>query len=306
VVGNVNRDLTTAPLRAGPHLLEDGETAVAAIRESVGGGGANSACTAAALGARVVFLGKVGADPLGARLEALLRRQGIDARLVRDATVATGTSLGLNYDSGQRHFVSALPNNAALRVEELDLAVLAGCGHLLRADVWFSEPMLFGGNARLFAAARAAGVTISLDLNWDPQWGVAAAAVIEQRQAAVRAVLPMVALAHGNARELCAFTGAPDLRAALGRLEAWGVAAVVVHLGAEGAGYYSQGQLIVAGPAPVERVLHTTGCGDVLSVCMMLLQQSGQLSIPERLRLANGIVAEFMAGRRQFIPALEG
>lgn len=304
VVGNLNRDIKTAPLRAGVHLFEDGETSVAAIHETVGGGAANSACTAAALGATVAFLGKVGADALGERLEAVLRRQGIATHLVRDATVATGTTVNLNYESGQRHFISALPNNAALRVEELDLGVLSGCDHLLRADVWFSEPLLFGGNALLFAAARAAGTAISLDLNWDPQWGVASAATVQRRKAAVRALLPLVTLAHGNARELCAFSEAPDLAAALERLEAWGVEAVVVHLGAAGAGYYHQGQLVVAAPAPVERVVCSTGSGDVLSVCMMLLHTQTQISMLERLRLANRIVAAFMAGQCPFIPSL--
>lgn len=304
VVGNLNRDLKTSPLRAGAHLFEDGETTVTAIHETVGGGAANSACSAAALGARVAFLGKVGADALGERLEAVLRRQGIATHLVHDATVATGTTVNLNYASGQRHFISALPNNAALRVEELDLGVLTGCDHLLRADVWFSEALLFGGNAVLFAAAQAAGTAISLDLNWDPQWGVAAAAVVQERKAAVRALLPLVTLAHGNVRELCAFSDAPDLRSALGRLEAWGVGAVVVHLGAEGAGYYSQGQLTVAEPAPPERIVQSTGSGDVLSVCMMLLHTQTQITMLERLHLANGIVAAFMAGQCQFIPAL--
>lgn len=306
VVGNLNRDIKTTPLRVGAHLFEDGETSVAAIHETVGGGAANSACTAVALGARVAFLGKVGADALGERLEAVLRRHGIETHLVHDPTVATGTTVNLNYDSGQRHFISALPNNAALRVEELDLGVLTGCDHLLRADVWFSESLLYGGNAVLFAAAQAAGTAISLDLNWDPQWGVVPAATIQQRQAAVRALLPMVTLAHGNVRELCAFTDAPDLRAALERLAAWGVGAVVVHLGAEGAGYYSEGQLTVAGPTPVEHVVCSTGSGDVLSVCMMLLHQQTQIRMLERLRLANRIVAAYMAGQYQFIPALAG
>ena len=35
--------------------------------------------------------------------------------------------------------------------------------------------MLFGGNQRLFAEARARGMAISIDVNWDPRWGVAPA-----------------------------------------------------------------------------------------------------------------------------------
>src|SRR5262245_53294131 len=84
VVGNLNRDLRVGGCPSGRHLFTDGETSVESIVETVGGGGANSACAASALGARVAFLGKIGADALGRRLTQALRKQGIDARLAVD------------------------------------------------------------------------------------------------------------------------------------------------------------------------------------------------------------------------------
>ena len=54
------------------------------------------------------------------------------------------------------------------------LAALDGCTHLLRADVWFSEAMLEGGNLRLFTEARRRGIATSLDLNFDPYWSTGA------------------------------------------------------------------------------------------------------------------------------------
>ena len=53
VVGNINRDVKLLGVPASQRLLKDGETSVANVIETVGGGGANSACAAAALGARV-------------------------------------------------------------------------------------------------------------------------------------------------------------------------------------------------------------------------------------------------------------
>ena len=50
--------------------------------------------------------------------------------------------------------------------------------------------------------------------------------------------------------------------------------------------------------------INTTGTGDVLSVCMMLLHHRDDIPIPERLRIANRIVAQFMEGRLQLIPNL--
>src|ERR1041384_3389194 len=105
VVGNINRDIKTSPLRVGEHLFHDGETSVASVAETVGGGGANSACAAATLGAKVAFLGKVGADALGDRLKQTLEQHGIAARLARDRQHPTGTSINLTFDHGHRHFV---------------------------------------------------------------------------------------------------------------------------------------------------------------------------------------------------------
>jgi len=306
VVGNINRDVKTARIRAGEHLFADGETSVSSIIETIGGGGANSAFTAASLGARVAFLGKVGADGLGERLERTLTQHGISAHLAKDHERPTGTSLALAFDNGHRHFVSCLPSSESLSLADLDLGALTGHRHLLRADVWFAETMLFGGNRTLFETARRSDMTVSLDVNWDPQWGRASAQIIRARKQAVRDVLPFVNLAHGNVRELMEFTDAPDLDTALKALTGWGVESVVVHLGAKGAGYWQQGALTVEPPAPVTSQVNTTGTGDVLSVCMMLLHHRGELAVAERLRRANVLVADFMEGKRAFIPALAG
>jgi len=305
VVGGINRDLKTAPFPPGAHLLQDGETTVQSITETVGGGGANSACIAAGLGAPVAFVGRLGADDLGARLGATLTANGVVCYLHQDTASPTGTTLNLVYESGSRHFISRHPNNEALSFDDLDLEPVAAADHLLRADVWFSEPMLYGGNDELFRRAGEAGVAVSLDLNWDPRWGADPAAEIDRRKRAVRDLLPLVDLVHGNIAELNEFTGAAALSETLTRLTAWGAGAVVVHMGAEGAGYFANGAFVVEPPVPTEKILAVTGTGDVLSACMMLMHRRDQAPPQEKLRLANRIVAEFMEGRRRFIPKLE-
>lgn len=304
VVGNINRDIKTSPLVAGDYLFRDGETSVPAILETIGGGGANSAFAAASLGARVAFVGKVGADALGKRLEQALMQHGVTSYLTRNLAYPTGTSINLTFENGHRHFVSCVPNNHALAFEDLNLNAFTGFNHLLRADIWFSESMLFGGNEKLFRAARKAGLAVSMDLNWDPQWNHAAAEKIHERKNAVRAVLPLVNLAHGNICELNALADSSDLDTTLQRLEKWGVEAVVVHMGEKGAGYYYKGKLCVEPPVPIQSRVNTTGTGDLLSVCMMLLHSRTEVSITDRLRLANSIVSQFIEGKRQVIPSL--
>jgi sugar/nucleoside kinase (ribokinase family) len=303
VAGNLNRDLRIAPVPPGGYLFQDGETSVPFIHETTGGGGANTACAAAALGAKVAFLGKVGADSLGARLEAALRQQGVDPYLRRDPAAPTGTSINLVYDTGHRHFVSCLPNNESLTLADLDFLVLPRYQHLARADVWFSEAMLYGGNQRLLRAAREAGMSTSIDLNWDPRWGVTSAVEVDRRKQAMREVLPWVDLVHGNIRELNEFAGCAELEVTLRRIVDWGAGAIVVHMGPAGAGYY-HGQSLMVEPAwPSATQVNTTGTGDVLSVCMML-QHRSPIPVRDKLRLANRIVSEYITGTRKLFAAL--
>jgi len=307
VAGNLNRDLRIAPVTPGGYLFQDGETSVPFIRETTGGGGANTACAAAGLGAKVAFLGKVGADSLGRRLEEALRQQGVDPHLKRDPAAPTGTSINLVYDTGHRHFVSCLPNNESLAFEDLDLSVLPQYEHLSRTDIWFSQAMLYGGNQRLFRAAREAGMSISIDLNWDPQWGVSSSSEVDRRKQAIREVLPWVDLVHGNVRELNEFTGCADLEVTLRRIADCGAGAIVVHMGPAGAGYFAgcvDGQSFIVEPAcPPARQVNLTGTGDVLSVCMML-QHRLAIPVRDKLRLANRIVSEYIEGARTLFAAL--
>jgi len=77
-----------------------------------------------------------------------------------------------------------------------------------------------------------------------------------------------------------------------------------VHMGTKGAGYYHEGSLILEECVPARRQVNTTGTGDVLSVCMMLLDGERRSSPREKMRLANLIVSQFIAGERSLIPAL--
>jgi sugar/nucleoside kinase (ribokinase family) len=304
VVGNVNRDVKVQSVPATAALVKDGETSVPPIIETIGGGGANSACAAAALGGSVRFVGKVGSDALGARLSHAMESHGVQTHLSCDPHCATGTTVALGLSNGQRHFLSCLPNNETLRFEDLDLAALDGCTHLLRADVWFSEAMLEGGNLRLFNEARHRGIATSLDLNFDPCWSTGAREETARRKKLLRDTLSLVDLAHGNVRELCEFTNSPGLETALKRLTAEGVKAAVVHLGPRGAGFWAEGKLAIEPPSPAHAVVNSTGTGDVLSICMILLHARNDLSIQEKLRCSNQVVSEFMEGRRALIPAI--
>ena len=193
------------------------------------------------IGRQVRFVGKVGADALAERLRQALENHGVRTYLACDGQAETGTTVALGFSTGHRHFLSCLPNNESLTFEDIDLAALDGCTHLLRADVWFSPAMLDGRqSATVGSEARHRSVTTSLDINFDPCWSSAPPDAIAHRKQLLRSVLSLVDIAHGNIRELCEFTDSPDLDAALMRLDGWGVQTRGRAHGGTGAGYYCQ------------------------------------------------------------------
>jgi sugar/nucleoside kinase (ribokinase family) len=147
-------------------------------------------------------------------------------------------------------------------------------------------------------------VRVSMDLNWDPCWGEGSHLQDQARKKAVGGVLPMVNLVHGNVRELKEFSEATDLDTALNRLTAWGAQSVVIHMGEKGAGFFDGKTLLLEPPVQATSQKNSTGTGDVLSVCMILLDRLVEIPLRDRLHLSNSLVSEFMEGGLRLIPEI--
>src|SRR6185503_1316104 len=105
VVGGANFDY----LVKGNALPRPGETVVGdSLHEAPGGKGANQAVAAARLGARVAFLGKVGADDRGRAMLAALEGERVDTSpSLVDDEAATGVALIFVDARGQKMIMTA-------------------------------------------------------------------------------------------------------------------------------------------------------------------------------------------------------
>lgn len=304
IVGNINVDIRTSRISASPGLFSDGETSVAAIVETAGGGGANTAIAAARLGGRVHFCGRVGRDAGGAALRRHLERMGVTPHLV-EAEAPTGRSIALTWDNHHRHFLSHLPSCAELCESDVDVDALtrAGYRHLYRADVWFAPKMLAGGNVALLRKARALGMETSLDINWDPLWNGGDEGAILQRMESVAQTLPYVTWVHGNERELYRFTRKSDAAAAADSLLRSGARGVVVHRGAHGSsGFTSDGGRVDVAARAVEQVVNEIGTGDVFTAAFLL---HSHLPLEQRLPQCNEIAAQHLEGHLDLLPPID-
>jgi len=305
IVGNLNLDVRTSPIPSSVLLTSDGETSVAEIDESVGGGAANTAAAVALMGGEAHLCCAVGADELGARLCRFLEGLGVRVHpAVKQA--ATGRSIALTWESHQRHFVSSLPNTRLLVETDIDLQALhrAGCRHLYRADVWFGDLMMAEGNASLFRRARRAGMETSLDINWDPLWTASGEPqLVRRRIAQLTAALPSVSFVHGNERELALFTGAPSIQHAARLLRDGGAGAVIVHRGEKGCAAATDAGWIEVPAVPVTRIVGETGTGDVFTAAFLL---TPHLAMEARLRECAAAAARHLQGSPRYTPALTG
>jgi sugar/nucleoside kinase (ribokinase family) len=242
VVGDANPDLV---LRGDivPRFGQ-AEQLLSAADLVLGGSAAITACGTARLGVPTRLLAAVGDDTYGAFVRDALNRRGVDLTDLRTVDAPTGLSVILS--GADRAILTLIGAIAALRAEDVSLQ---GVRHVHVAS-YFLQPTLAAGLAGVFAQARAAGVTTSLDTNWDPA----------VRWEGVRAVLAHTDIFLPNRAELRAVTAITDPAAAAASLVNGGTIVVLKDGAAGGRAWWPGGSGIA--PALPVHIVDTTGAGD--------------------------------------------
>ncbi len=204
----------------------------------------------ARLGAPVAFVGRVGDDVWGRYCLEDMAGRGIDlSRVIRGGGLKTGVTVSITHP-GDRALVTYLGAITALTGRDVPDAAIAGLDHLHVSSFFFQDG-LRPDLPDLFARARRAGLTTSLDTGFDPsgRW-----------DDGIRATLAQCDLFFPNEVELEALTGAHDPEEGLRRLRN-GRTRVVAKLGTQGA-MTLDGDSVVRVPAYRVEAVDTTGAGD--------------------------------------------
>jgi sugar/nucleoside kinase (ribokinase family) len=262
-LGIVVADVVARPVRELPERGTLGFVDDIGLR---GGGCAlNTASALRRFGVDVALAGKVGDDPFGDFLLAVLDERGIDrASVVRDPAAPTSATVVLVAPDGEQTFIHRLGASAALRAEEFarDELLAARALHVAGALVM---PALDGEpTAALLRDARARGVLTSVDTAFDASG----------RWRRIDDVLPYVDLFTANATEARAITGESEPE----RMAAWlrraGAREVAVKLGSDGcyaAGEGFEGHLHAASVVAVDG----TGAGDAFAAGLLYGRLAG-------------------------------
>ncbi|MDQ1471063.1 MAG: hypothetical protein QOJ99_2543 [Bryobacterales bacterium] len=228
-------------------------TFVETIEYHPGGNGANTSMALAILGTPVRLLGAVGNDAPGDFVLTRLTEAGVDTTGVCRSTAPTASSIVIVNGAGDRKFLHHLgaSQQAFADPPQFDSASIQGLTHYHLASL-FVLPKLRPQAPELLKRARAAGLTTSLDINWDPEgrW---------MRDLAP--CLPHLDILFINEDESRMCTGTADPREAARILLSTGLGTAVLKLGNKGCAIYSGDREYLCLAFRVE-VQDTTGAGD--------------------------------------------
>ncbi len=133
----------------------------------LGGSAAITASGLARLGIDTAMVALVGDDVFGRDVTARLAGRGVDVSRVRvHPTLPTGLTVVLD-QADDRAMLTRVGTIAALAADDVLADGLDGIEYL-HVGSFFLQPALRPGLPGLFRAAREAGLTTSLDTNWDP------------------------------------------------------------------------------------------------------------------------------------------
>ena len=233
--------------------------AMGPAREISGGSAANSMAGAAALGLRAAFVGQVADDQLGAIFAHDMRSLGVqfDTAALTDGP-PTGRCLILVTPDAQRTMNTCPGASHELTTRALDADMIRS------AKVTFLEGYLWGPErpraAMLEAAniAHGAGRTVAFTLS--------ESLCIAGRREGVMGMVDsgLVDVLFGNEHEVRHLTGCANLSECAETL-APKVGTVVITRGSEGAIAVANGHRAEVSAAPIEKVVDTTGAGDLFA-----------------------------------------
>ena len=250
-------------LAKGTMTLVDDETSqriYAALGPSTpvsGGSAANTAVGLASLGAPAAFVGKVRDDELGDAFRHDIRAAGVrfDVPPAADGP-GTGRSLIMVTPDAEKTMCTSLGIGDLLAPGDIDVDLVGSARAVYLEGYLCGLEHTDGTVEVVLAAAAAASTLVALSLS-DPLW-------VRLHGDDMARLLDRVQVLFANEQEACLLTATDEVDAALrdlaGRCET-----VVITRGAAGSLVADRGDYAESAAAPVDRVVDTTGAGDLFA-----------------------------------------
>jgi len=263
--------------------LAPGSDAPALIRFHGGGSAANTAAWLAQAGADPVLVGRVGDDERGRGARDELRAAGVEALLVADPDLPTGTCVVIVGPDGERTMAPDAGANDGLSNADLSDDVLDAAGHLHVAGYALLRP----GSRPAARAAISRALEHGMPVSVDPSSAALLSPEFLDHAAGAGLLLP-------NADEARMLSGEGDPERAA-RALATRFGEVVVTLGADGALWTDGRESVRADAVPVEAAVDSTGAGDAFAAGLLAARLNG--AAPAEALAAGARLAAEAVGR---------
>jgi sugar/nucleoside kinase (ribokinase family) len=249
VVGELNVDIILNQIDSFPEVGK--EKLADNMTLTLGSSSAIFASNLSSLGMKVAFVGKTGNDVFGHFCKKQLKVKGVDTSFITESDdLNTGATIILNY-ADDRAMVTYQGAMKHLGIKDITTEMLDMAKHL-HFSSYFLQPGFKNNLESLFKMAKKAGLTTSLDVQWDPA---------EQWDFDYRKILPYVDVFLPNESELLNITCKDSIEKAIHVIGGFGKL-ILVKKGNQGSILFYQNKTVKGESFLNNNVIDAIGAGD--------------------------------------------
>lgn len=250
----------------------------------VGGSAFNFAKTCASLGLEVLFVGKIGKDPIGAVLKQIASKGTVHTRFIESEDESTLTNLAAHYvhEDGTSIMTSAGSANQRLSTDDVESAV--------KHELPRTKYLYLGGGLKLLSllpsypqlieAAKNNGVKVILD------HGRVTNQVTQHHKRIIHSIIHDIDIYLPSRDEFLDMWSFSSLEQGLQEIEQRLNGLVVVKDSTNGSHSIKNGKTIVVPPVPVTPI-NTIGAGDAFNAGFIAADLQGIESLEQKMQFAS-------------------
>src|SRR5690554_6112237 len=294
VLGELNIDLILNDIQGFPSIGT--EITADEMNFTLGSSSAIMASNCASLGIHTSFCGMLGTDDFGRFIIQELQSRKVNTTLIQQASEAkTGITVVMNYEQNRAN-VTYCGAMDLLTPERIPWDRIEDYDHLHLSN-FFLQKGIRNSVVEIFRRAKAAGLTTSLDMQWDPQ---------EKWDFDYKTCLPLVDIFLPNEAELKALTAMDDIDQAIEHLRPY-INILALKRGNKG-GRVIQGDTVIDAPPFLnDHFADAIGAGDSFNAGFIekYLQQASLGECLENANLIGSLSTTAPGGTGAFSSAAE-